>query len=63
MQSAVAASVKKHMLKSKTVTASQIELTVEVRLKDATTQFVNRIQDIPGVTSAVLVSYNGDYMG
>lgn len=63
VQSAIQSSVKKHMVKSKTVTASQIELTVEVRLKDATTQFVNLIQDIPGVTSAVLVSYNGDYMG
>lgn len=63
VQKAIASSVKKHMIKSKTVTASQIELTVEVRLKDATTQFVNRIQEIPGVTSAVLVSYNGDYMG
>lgn len=63
VQGAIASSVKKHMVKSKTVTSSQIELTVEVRLKDATTQFVNRIQAIPGVTSAVLVSYNGDYMG
>lgn len=60
---AIDESVKKHMIKSKTITASNIELTVEVRLKDKTTQFVNRISDIKGVTSAVLVSYNGDYMG
>lgn len=63
VQKAITESVKKHMVKSKTVTAHQIELTIEVRLKDATTQFVNRISEIAGVTSAVLVSYNGDYMG
>lgn len=63
VQKAITESVKKHMVKSKTVTAYQIELTIEVRLKDTTTQFVNRISEIAGVTSAVLVSYNGDYMG
>lgn len=63
VNSAINSSVKKHMIKSKTITASNIELTVEVRLKDKTTQFVNQISDIKGVTSAVLVSYNGDYMG
>ena len=55
--------VKKHMIKSKTITASNIELSIEIRLKDKTTQFVNQISDLKGVTSAVLVSYNGDYMG
>ena len=51
------------MIKSKTITASNIELSIEIRLKDKTTQFVNQISDLKGVTSAVLVSYNGDYMG
>ncbi|MBU3812678.1 MAG: DUF4956 domain-containing protein [Candidatus Niameybacter stercoravium] len=55
--------VKKHMIKSKTITASNIELSIEIRLKDKTTQFINQISDLKGVTSAVLVSYNGDYMG
>ncbi|KMT22377.1 hypothetical protein [Clostridium cylindrosporum] len=54
--------VKKHIVKSKTVSPDGIELTVEVRLKDATTQFVNMIAGIKGVNNAVLVSYNGDYM-
>ena len=54
--------VKKSLLKSKTVSQSGVELTVEVRLKDMTTRFVNEISALPGVNSAVLVSYNGEYM-
>lgn len=59
---AIDESVKKHMVKSKTVSKNGIELTVEVRLKDETTQFVNKISDIDGVSNSVLVSYNGEYM-
>ncbi|NLK96434.1 MAG: DUF4956 domain-containing protein [Clostridiales bacterium] len=56
--------VKKHVVKSKTVSSDKdIELTVEVRLKDMSTAFVNEIASINGVKNAVLVSYNGDYMG
>lgn len=55
-------SVNKHMLKSKAVSASGIELTIEVRMKDMTTQFVNQISSLEGVSNAVLVSYNGEYM-
>ncbi|EPR14458.1 DUF4956 domain-containing protein [Ruminiclostridium papyrosolvens] len=62
VNSAISDNVKKHMIKSKAVTTSGIELTVEVRLKDSTTEFVNRISDIGGVTNTVLVSYNGEYM-
>ena len=40
-----------------------MELTDEIRLADENTDFVNALSQIPGVTSAVLVSYNGDYMG
>ena len=58
----VAANVKKMLLKSKTVTASGIELTVEVRLKDASSDFVNLLAEQAGVSNPVLVSYNGEYM-
>lgn len=58
----ISKNVRKHMIKSKTVSQSGIELTVEVRLKDMTTQFVNEIAAINGVTNAILVSYNGEYM-
>ena len=50
------------MVKSKTVNAAGIELTIELRTKDATTAFVNRIHEIDGVEDATLVSYNGEYM-
>lgn len=36
---------------------------MEVRLKDDNTDFINKLADLPGVQNAVLVSYNGDYMG
>lgn len=51
-----------YVVKSKTVNAAGIELTAELRTKDATTSFVNRIHDIPGIENATLVSYNGEYM-
>ena len=55
--------VQKCVVKSKTVRKDQIELTMEIRLKDDNTDFINSLADIEGVESAVLVSYNGDYMG
>ena len=54
--------VGKYAVKSKVVNASGIEITAEIRVKDAATSFVNRINEIGGVTGATLVSYNGDYM-
>jgi len=55
-------SVERYIIKAKTINASGIELTCELRTKDATTSFVNRIHDIPGIANATLVSYNGEYM-
>ncbi len=54
--------VKKQVLKSKTVSKNAIELTLEVRLTGDESDFVNAISELSGVESAVLVSYNGDYM-
>jgi len=54
---------KRMSVKSKTARKGAVELNVEVRLKDGNTDFVNELANIPGVESAVLVSYNGDYMG
>ena len=53
----------KCVIKSKTVQSGSVELNVEIRLKDDNTDFVNELARIDGVNSAVLVSYNGDYMG
>lgn len=55
--------VQRCVVKSKTARKGEIELTVEIRMKGENTDFVNRLSDIAGVNSAVLVSYNGDYMG
>ena len=55
--------VAKLTTKSKTVSADGIQLNYEIRLKSDETDFVNAISAISGVKSAVLVSYNGDYMG
>ncbi|MDY2928852.1 MAG: DUF4956 domain-containing protein [Clostridiaceae bacterium] len=49
-------------VKSKTVTASGIELTAELRARDASTAFVNEISRLPGMGNATLVSYNGEYL-
>ena len=54
---------KKCVVKSKTARRGSVELNLEVRLKDDSTDFVNDLAAMPGVQSAVLVSYNGDYMG
>ena len=51
------------IVKSKTVQKGNVELNLEVRIKDDNTDFVNEIADMNGVNSAVLVSYNGEYMG
>ena len=50
-------------VKSKTAQKGEVELNLEIRLKDDNTDFINVLADMAGVRSAVLVSYNGDYMG
>ena len=50
------------VVKSKTVTTSGIELTAELRTKTTSTAFVNAIAQLPGVETATLVSYNGEYL-
>lgn len=55
--------VQRCVVKSKTATKGMIELNLEVRMKDDNTDFINVLSEMSGVHSAVLVSYNGDYMG
>ncbi len=57
------ANVKRAVIKSKSVSQGAIELNFEIRVKDHDTDFVNLLAETPGVTNAVLVSYNGDYTG
>jgi uncharacterized membrane protein YhiD involved in acid resistance len=54
---------KRCVIKSKTAQKGLIELNMEIRLNDDNTDFINILSEMNGVTSAVLVSYNGDYMG
>lgn len=53
----------KCVVKSKTASKGAVELNLDVRLRDDNTDFINELADMQGVTSAVLVSYNGEYMG
>lgn len=55
--------VEKCVVKSKTAQKGRIELNLEIRMKDENTDFINALADIEGVDHAVLVSYNGEYMG
>lgn len=55
--------VRRLVVKSKTAQKDAVELNLEIRLKDDNTDFVNTLAAMEGVNSAVLVSYNGDYMG
>ena len=51
------------VVKSKTAQKGEVELNLEIRLKSDNTDFINTLADMSGVHNAVLVSYNGDYMG
>jgi uncharacterized membrane protein YhiD involved in acid resistance len=54
--------VKRYNVKQKTVSAGNIEMTLEVRLNDQEGRFVNELSQIAGVRNAVLISYSGDYV-
>lgn len=55
--------VQRCVVKSKTAQQGSVELNLEVRMKDENTDFINILSEMNGVHSAVLVSYNGEYMG
>lgn len=57
----VSSRTKKHIVKAKSVSKEGVELTIEVRLKESSTQFINALLSIEGVHNATLVSYNGEY--
>ena len=59
----VNAQVERCVVKSKSAQNGVVELNMEVRLKNDNTDFINALDAMNGVNSAVLVSYNGDYMG
>jgi len=55
--------VNRCVVKSKQAQKGLVELNLEIRLKDDNTDFINRLAELQGVHSAVMVSYNGEYVG
>ena len=55
------AAVSRYSVKAKTVNPAGIELSIEVTLKDDDTTFVTPLFEIDGVSSASLVTYNGQF--
>ena len=55
--------VSRMIVKSKSAQKGSLEINYEVRLKEDNTDFINELANLDGVRSAVLVSYNGEYMG
>ena len=58
----VAEKVRRSRIKSKRVGPEGAEVTVDIRLKGGDTAFLHEINALPGVRSAMLVTYNGEYM-
>lgn len=54
--------VEKLVIKTESVSRDRIELTAEIRLKDSDTGFLHTLYEIEGIETAMLVSYNGEYM-
>ena len=50
---------KRCTVKSKSARQGNVELNMDVRLKDENTDFINALAGMNGINSAVLVSYNG----
>ena len=57
------AHVRKAVVKSKSAQKDRVELSYEISLRGDDTAFITELSGMAGVKSAVLVSYNGDYMG
>jgi uncharacterized membrane protein YhiD involved in acid resistance len=49
-------------LKSETVENGMTEITLEIRLKNDNTSFIEELSNIKGVKRSALLSYNGDYV-
>ena len=54
--------VRRYAVKSKSAQKDGVELNLEVSLHNDNTDFINTLVGLSGVPSALMVSYNGDYM-
>ncbi len=62
LEQLVSASVRKHLIKSKSVQGGRdYEVTYEVRVKDTDMGFITRISELTGVQSAIMLSYDGNF--
>ena len=52
----------KYIVKSKTISGDHTELTIEIRVKNNDTSYIDQLSKFDKVNSSVLVSYNGDYV-
>lgn len=52
----------KNVLKSKSAYNGKTELTLQLKLSGKRTDFVQKISDLDGVESAMLIEYTGDYI-
>ncbi|MDE6889639.1 MAG: DUF4956 domain-containing protein [Eubacterium sp.] len=55
--------VRRCVIKSKSAQKGVVELNAEIRMRGDNTDFINALADMEGIHSAVLVSYQGEYMG
>lgn len=55
--------VRRCVIKSKSAQKGAVELNAEIRMRGENTDFINALADMEGIHSAVLVSYQGEYMG
>ena len=58
---ALDAGQQKYTMKAKNITPGNVELTLEVRVKERQAAFVNTVSALEGVQGAALVSYDGNY--
>lgn len=52
----------KYKLKNKTRTGSVVELTVEIKIKNNDTSYIDRFNEVEGVDCVTLLEYSGEYM-
>ncbi|MFJ7668881.1 DUF4956 domain-containing protein [Lysinibacillus sp. NPDC097195] len=58
----IAAQSKKYALKSKSIIHNdEIETTYEIRVKQNDTKFMDNLTNVPGVKSAIMLSYDGNF--
>lgn len=62
LEHVISGHAKKHSLKSKSVMpGNDYEVTYEIRVKENDISFINRISNMEGIKSAIMLSYDGNF--